>query len=228
VLEPPIPLCLARDDGTVWLINRGKGTAAGSGRPLFCKRGFSLSIHNRQTRHCVLCPTLADLLDEFSIVVCDDGGTEICDFLCVDQARGRVVMIHAKVSDTTMSLNSLQEVGRQAQAGLAFLTTVHDLHDRTKEWSKKVSIKDGHLTRRLLKGSNVKDAWSACRDAMRSARYTRDVWILAGRILERGYLVQQLQKKPPTPKVRQMTYYLGSLQTSAARANVGMRIFCSP
>jgi hypothetical protein len=127
-----------------------------------------------------------------------------------------------------MSLNSLQEVGRQAQAGLGFLTSVHDLHDRTAVWNTRVLIDGGHLTRRVLKGSNVRDAWVVCRDAMRSARYTREVWILAGQILERGYLVKQLQRKPPTPKVRQMTYYLASLQTSAARANVGMRIFCSP
>lgn len=173
-------------------------------------------------------PKLADLLDEFSIVVCDDGGTEICDFLCVDQTRSRVVMIHAKVADTRMSLNSLQEVGRQAQAGLGFLTSVHDLHDRTAVWNTRVLIEDGHLTRRVLKGANVKDAWVACRDAMRSARYAREVWILAGQIMKRSYLVNQLQRKPPTPKVRQMTYYLASLQTSAARANVGMRIFCSP
>jgi hypothetical protein len=173
-------------------------------------------------------PQIAALLDEFSIIVCDDGGTETCDFICVDPAGGRVVMIHAKVDETIMSLNSLQEVGRQAQASLGMMTSVHPFPDRRAEWRKRVTIKDGHLTRRLLKGPSVDLAWPIVRDALRSVRYNREIWIFAGRILQRATLLNRLQVTPPTPKVRQMTYYLASLQTSAARANVGMRIFCSP
>ncbi len=173
-------------------------------------------------------PKMAALLDQFSIVVCDDGGTETCDFICVDQTGRRVVMIHAKVDDTIMSLNSLQEVGRQAQASLSMMTSTHQFPDRRGEWRKHVPIKDGRLTRRIVKGPNVDSAWPIVRDALRSQMYAREVWIFAGRILERANLITQLQRTPPSPRVRQMTYYLASLQTSAARANVSMRIFCSP
>lgn len=172
---------------------------------------------------------LANLLDEFSLIVCDDGGTETCDFLCVDDDRQRVALIHAKVDDTTLSLTSLQAVGRQAQASLAFLTTIQSLPDRTSLWAKPVTIDDGVIASRVIKGADPVDKlWERARDAVRSARYIKEIWIMAGRILERKALLDELAKPEPSPRVRQMIYYIASLQTSAARANVSLKIYCSP
>lgn len=117
---------------------------------------------------------------------------------------------------------------RQAQTSLSMMTSIPPFPDRRGEWRRQVPIKDGHLTRRIVKGPNVDDAWPIVRDALRSQMYAREVWIFAGRILERANLITQLRRTPPAPRVRQMTYYLASSQTSAARANVSMRIFCSP
>jgi len=192
----------------------------------FADRGRPHTGHRDAIR--IVDPQVADLLDKFDIVICDDGGTETCDFLCIDSSGSKAVMIHAKVGDTEMSLNSLQEVGRQAQASLGLMTSIHPFPDRLATWRTRVPISGGHLTRRLLKGPPLEDALPAVRDALRSARYTREVWIFAGQILNRGTLLRRLGQNPPAPKVRQMIYYLASLQTSAARANVGMRIFCSP
>ncbi|ESW98078.1 hypothetical protein X768_31880 [Mesorhizobium sp. LSJC265A00] len=174
-------------------------------------------------------PTMADLLDQFSVVVCDDGGTETCDFICIDDIDPRVVLIHAKVDDTTMSLNSLQAVGRQAQASIAFLTRIESLPDRTAEWKKPVTIAGGKITRRIVRDNKPgSKLWMRARDAARSARYKKEIWIWAGNMLERQALVDELNKPEPSPRSRQMTYYLASLQTSANRANIGMRIYCSP
>ncbi|AMX98789.1 DEAD/DEAH box helicase family protein [Mesorhizobium ciceri] len=174
-------------------------------------------------------PTLADLLDKFSFVVCDDGGTETCDFICVDDVDPRLVLIHAKVDDTIMSLNALQAVGRQAQASIAFLTRIESFPDRTADWQTPVTIKDGQIASRVVKGTDpVPELWERARDAARSVRYKKEIWILAGSILQRQALVDELKKPAPSPRSRQMIYYLASLQTSANRANIGMRIYCSP
>jgi hypothetical protein len=171
----------------------------------------------------------ADLLEEFSIVVCDDGGTELCDFICIDEVQSRVVLVHAKVDDTKLSLNSIQAVGRQAQASLAFLTLINDMPDRVPIWQTPVTIEAGTIGRRIIRGAgSTTKTWEKVRDAIRSGRYTREVWIVAGRILERKKLLKELKKPDPNPQSRQMVYYLASLQTSAARANVGMKIYCSP
>ncbi|RVL31889.1 DEAD/DEAH box helicase [Sinorhizobium meliloti] len=173
--------------------------------------------------------SFADLMDQFTTVVCDDGGTELCDFICVDEKQRRVVLIHAKVDDTKMSLNSIQAVGRQAQASVAFLTSIHDFPDRKATWNTKVPITGGSLATRLLKGpGNITATWNHTRDAIRSARYSREVWIVAGKILGRKKLVTALKQPEPSAQARQMIYYIASLQTSAARANVGLKIFCSP
>jgi len=53
-----------------------------------------------------------------------------------------------------------------------------------------------------------------------SANYAREIWIVAGRILNRATLTRELVKNPPGNQELQMIYYLSTLQTSAARANV--------
>jgi hypothetical protein len=81
----------------------------------------------------------------------------------------------------------------------------------------------------VIKGADPVDKlWERARDAVRSARYIKEIWIMAGRILERKALLDELAKPEPSPRVRQMIYYIASLQTSAARANVSLKIYCSP
>lgn len=191
--------------------------------------GAANTLHHSAIRS--LDPEMADRLADFSSIICDDGGTESCDFLCVDDRAGdpRLVLIHAKVDDTTMSLNAMQAVGRQAQASLAFLTRIEALPDRTAEWKSKVNIMDGKISARIVKGTgSVQTLWERARDSARSVKYKKEIWILAGNILDRGFLLSELKKPDPSPRVRQMIYYLATLQTSTNRANVGMRIFCSP
>lgn len=192
-------------------------------------RGANNGTHRNLIRS--LDPKMADRLEEFSLIVCDDGGTETCDFICIDDSASnpRMVLIHAKVDETQLSLNSFQAVGRQAQASIAFLTRIESLPNRTAEWKKKVNIKDGEISTRVLKGTgSVETLWKQARDAARSVRYQKEIWIFAGSILKRKSLVSELAKSNPSPRSRQMIYYLASLQTSANRANIGMRIYCSP
>jgi hypothetical protein len=172
----------------------------------------------------------AELIDQFDLIVCDDGGAEFCDFVCVSKNEKRVVLIHAKADDTVKSLNSLQAVGRQAMASLAFLTRTHPPDGRKKNWSTPVSIKNGQIAGRILSADrySVDQAWTAVEAALMSANYAREIWIVAGGILSRATLKRELAKHPPGNQELQMIYYLAALQTSAARANVRLQLFCSP
>lgn len=172
----------------------------------------------------------ASRLDNFDLVVCDDGGAEFCDFVCLDRSRGALVLIHAKADDTSKSLNALQAVGRQALASLAFLTRAYVPADRSRNWAKPVSLGTKRISTRLVHAPEEADAvaaWEAVVAAMRSANVQREIWIVSGRTLERNALKQSIIGDP-TPHDLQLVYFLAAVQTSAARANVNLKLFCSP
>lgn len=172
----------------------------------------------------------AGRLNEFSLIVCDDSQDEFCDFVCVDEDKRRLVLIHAKAGKSVASLNALQAVGRQALASLPFLIRTHSPGEKVDKWSGAVTSKGLRITTRLLpKAGRItpQQAWDKVREGLHSANYAREVWIVAGKILDREGLRNRLQEESVTPHDLQLLYYLAALQTSAARANVQMRIFCS-
>lgn len=175
---------------------------------------------------------LADSLDTFDIAVCDDGGRERADFMLVSENPPRVVFIHAKVNDTAFSLNSMQIVGRQALAGLAFMTRGHRDVTRASWWDSPWQTADHRAVAHRILRSTEPDhvrTWSKIQEALLSSRYNKEIWIWVGRSLSRTSFVDRLTAVGgPKPEALQMAYYLGSLQTAAARANVRTRILCSP
>ena len=191
--------------------------------------GARSSARPRPLRH--LDPTLADELQRFDTLVCDDGGGEQADFMLHSETPRRVVFVHAKVNNNRMSLNAMQIVGRQAVASLAFMARGSRLEDRTAWWATPWSTDDHRqVQHRILKAATptLVYAWSEIRRSLLSAQYAKEIWIFAGRSLSKGELIRQLTRpNGPTALSLQMAYFLGALQTSAARANVAMRIYCS-
>jgi hypothetical protein len=178
-------------------------------------------------------PLLADELDTFETVVCDDGGQEWADFMLVSHQTSKVVFLHAKVGDSMLSLNAMQIVGRQAQAGISFMVRGSAYPERAAWWRSPWMTDDGtQVTKRILRspaGANLENTWTLIENAVLSGLFRKEIWIWAGASLSKRRLVQDLTRaNGPTPRSRQMAYYLASLQTSAARASIGMQIFCSP
>lgn len=176
-------------------------------------------------------PKLSQELRSFETMVCDDGGKEQADFMFMGNGPRRVVFVHAKVNDNLMSVGAMQVVGRQAMASLAFMARGAHLQDRSTWWSSPW-LTDDHraVHHRLLKSSSrdLATTWSELRRGIQSAQYAKEIWIFAGRTLSKKELVRQLtHSSGPSPLSLQMAHYLAALQTSAARANVSMRIFCS-
>jgi superfamily II DNA or RNA helicase len=204
------------------------GVYAHFGLPKHGKKLASLSARPIRANDAAL----ASELDTFDIVVCDDGGKERADFMLVSEDPPRVVFVHAKVNDTAFSLNSMQIVGRQALAGLAFMTRGHRDLDRATWWESPWQT-DDHLAipHRILrsKDHDLVKTWLSIQEALLSSRFNKEIWIWVGRSLSRKSFVDKLTAVGgPKPESLQMAYYLGSLQTAAARANVRTRILCSP
>lgn len=176
-------------------------------------------------------PTLSQQLLTFDTLVCDDGGQEQADFMCMGESPRRVVFVHAKVNSSQMSVSAMQIVGRQAMASLAFMARGARLPDRTTWWQSPWSTDDHRpVPHRLLRSAtpDLATTWNEIKRGIQSAQYAKEIWIFAGSTLSKAELVKQLTRpKGPTPLSLQMVYFLATLQTSAARANVAMRIFCS-
>lgn len=178
-------------------------------------------------------PTLATELDIFETVVCDDGGQEWADFMLVSHAARRVVFVHAKVGESILSLNAMQIVGRQAQAGISTMVRGSALPNRAGWWRSPWTTDDGtQISKRILRssaGAGPAATWDVIDGALRSGLYKKEIWIWAGSSLSKRRLIHQLTRPTgPTPRGRQMAYYLAALQTSAARASIAMQIYCSP
>ena len=197
---------------------------------------FGLSKHGapstaKKRPLCTLDPTLSQEIDTFDTLVCDDGGQEQADFMCMGESPRRVVFLHAKVNNSQMSVSAMQIVGRQAMASLAFMARGARLMDRTAWWQSPWSTDDHQqVPHRLLRAAtpDLATTWNEIKRGIQSAQYAKEIWIFAGRTLSKAELVRQLTRPSgPTPLSLQMVYFLGALQTSAARANVAMRIFCS-
>jgi hypothetical protein len=176
-------------------------------------------------------PALSKEIHTFDTLVCDDGGQEQADFMCMGESPRRVVFVHAKVNSSQMSVSAMQIVGRQAMASLAFMARGARLLDRTAWWQSPWST-DDHLQvpHRILKSASpdLTTTWNEIKRGIQSAQYAKEIWIFAGRTLSKAELLRQLTRSSgPTALSLQMVYFLGTLQTAAARANVAMRIFCS-
>jgi superfamily II DNA or RNA helicase len=172
-------------------------------------------------------------LRAFDIIVCDDDGEEIADFLAIDHKKKRVVLIHAKVgkSKSGMSVRALQEVGRQVLASLAFCSAVsREAKITPGRWGAKVNangvILNLNRVFRNSEGLRVSDIESAAADALADRSWNREIWIVGGNLMRREK-VETAIRGNSNNRVQQFLMFLESLVTGCARGNSTLRIYCN-
>lgn len=173
-------------------------------------------------------------LQSFDTIVCDDDGKEIGDFLAISERTKRVALIHAKAAKkpSKMSVQALQEVGRQALASLAFCSAVAtEAKIAPGRWGTPVNANGTILTRlsRVFRNeseSTVPRLEELASRALANRSWNREIWIVAGRLMERSS-VEKAIRSSDSNQARQYLMYLESLITSCARANSNLRIFCN-
>ena len=177
-------------------------------------------------------------LQEFPLVLLDDDGQEMADFILVSDQK--VVLLHAKAlgSDEgghSASVTAVQEVGRQVAASLGFfLTSSPQIAD--DRWSRpyvanKTSIPSpaaGSI--RIFRNRDaVLEAGISekVRAALRDRRINKEVWLVAGRLLDVELARRRALGADLNNRTRQLLMYIDSLTTSCGRANARLRIFAS-
>jgi superfamily II DNA or RNA helicase len=169
--------------------------------------------------------------------LCDDDARETADFIGIDEDKKKLLFAHAKVGKqgadgTGFSVTSLQEVGRQALASLAFISRGDPSPVWTPaRWESDVQANTVRLIRRNRIFSGPPGTAAAqlnemlCR-ACRNPSFDKELWIVAGKLVKREALSDGLDNDPPQNRLRQFLMHWDALQTACARASVRLRLFC--
>lgn len=178
----------------------------------------------------------AKALREFPLVLLDDDGQEMADFILVSESK--VVLLHAKAlgkdeGDESASVTAIQEVGRQVAASLGFFLTSapqieNDRWQRAYTANKTTipappsgSIRIFRNSRGLAPG----DIAATVRAALRDRRIAKEVWLVAGRLLNIETARERALANTLTNRTRQLIMYIDGLSTTCGRANAKLRIF---
>ncbi len=172
-------------------------------------------------------------LGDPEILVCDDGGTEIADFILSDTQPERVVLIHAKASAERRpySASALQEVCGQATKNTNYLGMYNEQTPRNLgrwggAWPSDNNPKVGRRIR--LGPASGQEVWSALQGVLRHPLADRQVWLLLGRILSKSEFEARLGQTQPTPEAVQAAFLLHATMTSVQSVGAKLRVFCCP
>jgi hypothetical protein len=178
---------------------------------------------------------LGERLGRYPLVVCDDDGKEIADFIAVDRAHKRVAFIHGKANKKGIGryrVDTLQAVGRQATASLAFLTrTPPPIGWEPARWAQNVQANRVRLRGRDRTFKN-EDGYTGQQitDALRTAcghpAYSREVWIVAGNMLDRSIVEDAINTATVDNRLWQFLIHWEGLRTACSRAGAKLLLFC--
>jgi hypothetical protein len=174
------------------------------------------------------CGDSSDLAGEmaFDVLVCDDMGTEIADFIGLDSANRRVVAIHAKAFSPSkpLSASALQEVSAQALKNLGFLQPYpYGTPPNLRRWRGPWRSREGTVTSRVRRGSGTPaELWRRFREALVDPQVTREVWLMLGQGPSQSRLREESRKAQPKAEVIQMLFSLQA--TWGAVSSVGARL----
>jgi superfamily II DNA or RNA helicase len=168
---------------------------------------------------------------KFDLLICDDMGTEIADFIGLDSANRRVVAIHAKAfsSAKRISASALQEVSAQALKNLGFLQPYpYGKPPNLNRWGGAWNGPAGRVSSRVRQGSGTpSEMWKRIRDTLVDPRATREVWIMLGQGPPQSLLRTESHKRPPRAEAIQMLFSLQATWSAVTSTGARLRVFSS-
>jgi superfamily II DNA or RNA helicase len=172
------------------------------------------------------------LADNPDIIICDDMGTEIADFIFLAQEIKKIIFVHAKSSKKKrlFSASALQEICGQATKNINYLGMFNtELPSKLKSWDGGWKSEGNSVNRRIRRGSGSgEQLWSVISNIINHPLAEKEVWLVLGQTLSKERFIEEISKSSPTPEAVQTAYLLHATMTSIASVGAKMRIFCSP
>src|SRR5262245_8687535 len=151
------------------------------------------------------------------ILVCDDLGSELADFIAVQSDPPRVAMIHAKMGKDGQSLSAsaFHDVCGQALNNLGVLTPQwnqcpKNLSIWNQSWKHTDIGEVKSRVRRPAQGMRAHQIWREIERVVRHPTATREVWVVMGAGLSRAAFESNQRKEHPPANVIQLIYLLQS------------------
>jgi superfamily II DNA or RNA helicase len=172
-------------------------------------------------------------LQDVGLLVCDDMGTEIADFIALDEAGGRVLAIHAKAFKAAkpLSAGALHEISSQALKNLGYFQPYFVGEPKNlNRWNGQWRGSQGQVASRIRRGGPVtgRGAWKKIRTALLNPQTTREVWLVLGQGPSIAAFDAERRKSNPRAEVVQMLYSLQSTWAAVSSVGARLQLFCSP
>jgi hypothetical protein len=166
------------------------------------------------------------------LLVCDDMGTEIADFIAFDESNHRVIAIHAKAfpQGRPLSASALHEVSAQALKNLGYLQPYFVGEPKNlNRWNRPWTGREGRVKSRIRRGDVTgREAWKRMRAALLDPQTSREVWLVLGQGLSKTSLETARRKVNPPPEVVQLIYSLQGSWGAISSVGARLHVYCSP
>lgn len=182
--------------------------------------------------------SVSDHFGDPDIIICDDVGTEIADYIYCDIKTPKVIFIHAKASgdpsEHKCATSKLHDVCSQATKNLGYLAMFNDnppskLNSWQKQWKAKVNGGSGKVKSRIVRihkkmSSNL--IWKQIRQCINNPQVEKEVWLFLGNIMSLEHFENELSKNRPAPNVIQAAYLLHATMADSASVGAKLKVFC--
>lgn len=123
---------------------------------------------------------------EIDYLVCDDLDKEIADFIAIDTAKKKIILIHCKHSGKGVSASTYQDACGQAKKNLAYVirNTIDSLDERVQlhrnRWNNNLWVdndKKIEVSRIMTDKITGEDFWNKYKEILTNINSTVEVWI---------------------------------------------------
>ncbi len=169
---------------------------------------------------------------DIDLLICDDLGNEIADFIATNTSDNKVIFIHAKAATIShlVSASSFHVVCAQVMKNLHYLhPMITENPPNIKKWNRPWTDGRATVKKRIRKGQYTSNgAWKKISSMIRDPVSTKEVWIILGKGFSLQHFENERNKPDPAPEVIQILYLLLSTWRSVSEVGAILRIFCSP
>jgi hypothetical protein len=170
----------------------------------------------------------------FGALVCDDLGTEVADFVAIDEAavdglpRATFIVGKHKSGEPGVSAAALYDVCGQAAKNLAYLKgDARELPGSPSKWDRDWRLNGGRVAR-IRSGGTATAIRKLFARVRADPNAQRSVWLmLGGGMLSRQALERELRRAHPAPHVLQFVHLVLSVYAACQSIGVDFRIFCA-